>query len=278
MTRGSDSKVQSVDRALSLLLTLGRGQGGLRLTDLSRATGLSMTTVHRLLTTLEMREFVHFSAASNQWHVGSAAFAVGSAFEHHSNFAPSVYPHLRKLRDLTKETANLGLVEDGEIMVLGQAAGREISRSITPMGGRAPMYASAMGKSILASYSLSDLHDLLTRHPPVRLTGKTKTQEQLLVDLMQTESRGYSVDDEENTSGVRCVAAPLRNGQRETIGAISVSGTKARLCDARIEQIGDLVAQAASQLSALLAQKSIPAWNGVVRALSPCLHRKHSQS
>ena len=74
-------RVQSVDRALTLLEVLGEDDSGQRLTDLARRTGLSLTTVHRLLTTLEQRQFVQFSLRDNLWHVGRQAYAVGSAFE-----------------------------------------------------------------------------------------------------------------------------------------------------------------------------------------------------
>jgi len=55
-----DSGVQSVDRALSIIETLAEDDGGYRLSDLAIRTGLSTSTVHRLLGTLENRRFVQF--------------------------------------------------------------------------------------------------------------------------------------------------------------------------------------------------------------------------
>jgi hypothetical protein len=48
-----DQVVQSVDRALSIVETLAEDDDGCRLTDLAVRTGLSASTVHRLLVTLQ---------------------------------------------------------------------------------------------------------------------------------------------------------------------------------------------------------------------------------
>src|SRR3982074_1721803 len=75
-----DGGVQSVDRALLILETLAEDDEGYRLSDLSVRTGLSTSTVHRLLATLEKRRFVQFDRYESKWHVGAQSFAVGATF------------------------------------------------------------------------------------------------------------------------------------------------------------------------------------------------------
>src|SRR6476619_7847290 len=75
-----DGGVQSVDRALLIIETLAEDDEGYRLTDLAVRTGLSPSTVHRLLTTLENRRFVQFDRTESKWHVGAQSFAVGATF------------------------------------------------------------------------------------------------------------------------------------------------------------------------------------------------------
>jgi IclR family acetate operon transcriptional repressor len=73
-----DGGVQSVDRALSIIETLAEDDEGYRLSDLAVRTGLSTSTVHRLLATLEKRRFVQFDRYESKWHVGAQSFAVES--------------------------------------------------------------------------------------------------------------------------------------------------------------------------------------------------------
>ncbi|WP_417580661.1 helix-turn-helix domain-containing protein [Pelagibacterium sp.] len=60
---------------MAILEVLGQDEEGSRLTDLARRTGLSVSTVHRLLTTLEQRRFVQFDRSDGMW--GEARFRLG---------------------------------------------------------------------------------------------------------------------------------------------------------------------------------------------------------
>ncbi|HLW91754.1 MAG TPA: IclR family transcriptional regulator [Roseiarcus sp.] len=245
--------VQSVDRAMALLDVLGEDEEGYRLRDLSIRTGLSPSTVHRLLTTLERRRFVEFDQTEGAWHVGRQAFAIGSAFVRRRNFVAPALPFLKRLRDLTHETANLGVADDGEVVVLTQVESREIMRAITRVGGRAPMVTSGLGKAILATYSDEDVAAIIRRHGMKRLTPKSVTRAGDLRDVLEQARRdGYALDDEEYLAGLRCVAAVVYNDQAEAMAAISVSGLASRVPSERLPQLGRLVSEVAQELTVAL--------------------------
>lgn len=245
--------VQSVDRAMLLLEALGEDEEGYRLTDLAIRTGLSPSTAHRLLTTLEKRRFVEFNPSDNMWHVGRQAFAIGSAFVRRRNFVAPALPFLRRLRDLTHETANLGIVEEGEVVVLTQVESREIMRAITRVGGRAPMVTSGIGKAILATYPDQDVVAIIQRHGMRRLTPKSMVRAGELRDALDIVRRdGYAVDDQEFLTGLRCVAAVVYNDQAEALAAISVSGLASRVAPERVPELGRLVRETARDLSLAL--------------------------
>jgi IclR family acetate operon transcriptional repressor len=257
-TQSGRGGVQSVERALRLLEILGEDAEGYRLTDLAGRSGLSLSTVHRLLTTLEARHFVQFDPTDGMWHVGRQAFAVGASFVTQRNFVGPALPFLKRLRDLTHETANLGIAEAGEMVVLTQVESREIMRAITRVGGRVPMVSSGMGKAILSTYRPEQVAAIISRFGMKRLTPGTLTRaSDLTRELKQARSRGYAVDDEEYVQGLRCVAAVVRNQMGEALCAISVSGLAVRLTSDRIPQIGQLVAETAHALTAALGGQSV---------------------
>jgi IclR family transcriptional regulator, acetate operon repressor len=245
--------VQSVDRAMALLEALGEDEEGYRLTDLAIRTGLSISTAHRLLTTLEQRKFVEFDQSENMWHVGRQSFSVGAAFVRRRNFVAPALPFLRRLRDLTRETANMGVADDGEVVVLTQVESREIMRAITRVGRRAPMVASGLGKAILATYSDDEVAAIIKRHGMPRLTPRSVVRAgELRGALDKVRADGYAVDDEEFLSGLRCVASVVYNDQGEAMAAISVSGLAARVPADRLAELGQLVSQTARELTAAL--------------------------
>src|SRR6202022_196742 len=147
-----DGGVQSVDRALLIIETLAEDDEGYRLSDLAVRTGLSTSTVHRLLTTLEKRRFVQFDRDESMWHIGAQSFAVGSTFVRRRHFVTQALPYLPKLRDQPREPANLAVVDDGEMIVLTRVESREITRSVTKVGGRVPMVVSGLGTALLSTF------------------------------------------------------------------------------------------------------------------------------
>jgi len=248
-----DGGVQSVDRALSILETLAEDDQGYRLSDLAVRTGLSTSTVHRLLATLESRRFVQFNRADSKWHVGARAFTVGATFARRRNFSAQAVPYLRKLRDLTRETANLAVVDDEFIIVLTRMESREIMRSLTKVGGRVAMVASGVGKAVLATYSNEEVSAVIQHHGMPRLTEKSIVRPSDLFKELETIRRqGYAVDDEEACMGLRCIAAVVYNDCAEPLAAISVSGMTGRLTDDRLPQLGQIVREVAAELTLAL--------------------------
>lgn len=250
---GRDGGVQSVDRALTLIETLAEDDEGYRLTDLAVRTGLSTSTVHRLLTTLEKRRFVQFDRSEAKWHIGVRSFSVGSTFARRRNFVAHAMPYLRKLRDQTRETANLAVVDDETIIVLTRVESREIMRSLTKVGGRVAMVASGVGKAVLATYSDEDVSAIIHRQGMPRLTEKSIVRPGELFKALQTiRQQGYAVDDEEARIGLRCVAAVVYNDCSEPLATISVSGMTSRVTDERLPVIGNIVRDVAAELTVAL--------------------------
>ncbi|WP_257169100.1 IclR family transcriptional regulator C-terminal domain-containing protein [Bradyrhizobium sp. SRS-191] len=248
-----DGGVQSVGRALQILEILAEDDEGYRLSDLAVRAGLSTSTVHRLLTTLEKRRFVQFDRMESKWHVGAQSFAVGATFTRRRNFVALAIPYLRRLRDQSRETANLAVVDDESLMVLLRLDSREIMRSLTKVGGRLAMVASGMGKAVLATYSDDDVNAIIHRQGMPRLTEKSIIRASDLFRELETIRRqGYAVDDEEARLGLRCIAAVVHDSCREPLAAISISGLASRLTEERVPVVGGMVRDIAAELTAAL--------------------------
>lgn len=244
------ANVQSVDRALNLLEHIADHSGGVRLSELARKVGLPVSTVHRLLTTLEARRFVQMDRFSGGWAIGERAYTTGSAFAHFENLIIPARPYLQKLRDLTHETANLGYVLNGETITLAQVESREIMRAISAPGGRVPILNSGMGKAIVA-YWPDEAIDTLIKQSGIRpLTSKSlRSRDAIFEDLRQTRERGYAVDDEEYVIGMRCVAAAVWLPSGERSSALSISGLAARVTKEKLEPVAKQVCNMAQELS-----------------------------
>lgn len=243
--------VQSLDRAIDVLELLGRSNG-LSLSEVAEELGQSAATVYRVLITCETRGLTELNKGDQTWHIGASAFRLGTAFLRRSSVVERARPFMHRLVEDTGETANLGVEREGQVLFLSQVETQETIRAFFPPGTRSPMHASGIGKALLSLYPEDRLARVL-RNERESFTRKTITSEQSLRrDLDRIRDRGYALDDEEKTEGMRCIAAAIRDVHGEPVAGISISGPSHRIELHKVSQIGALVSEAANALSAAL--------------------------
>ena len=131
-------------------------------------------------------------------------------------------------------------------MFISQVESHAPMRAFFRPGRRGPIHASGIGKAILSTWDNAGIERLLTPRPLARFTEKTRdTLPKLLTDIETIRTRGWSIDDEEHTLGMRCLAAPIFNEYGEAIAGISVSGPAVRLLDETLTALGPVVKAAA---------------------------------
>lgn len=242
-------QVQSLDRALSILERLAEADG-MTLTDLAQSVGLAPSTTHRLLTTLQQRRFADFDEEYGVWVIGVGAFNVGNAFLRNRRIVTLGRPVMRRLMEDVGETVNLAVEDQNELVYVTQFESHAPMRAFFRPGRRAPMHASAVGKAMLAEMDDAALTELLHRKGMPRFTEKTIVDPAALRrELARTRERGWGVDDEEHTVGMRCVAATIHNEHGEVIAGVSVSGPSVRVTETRLGELGARVVQAADEIS-----------------------------
>ncbi len=248
---GGPGLVQSLARGLSLLDSLAESPDGVSLSDLCQQVGLSISTAHRLLTTLEQQGYVRCHPGSRSWSIGVQAFIVGSAFIKARDLVEIARPRMRSLMEQSGETVNFAVIDGGEAVFLAQVQCRQMMRALAPPGVRVPLHCSGLGKALLAALPEAEVGSILRRHGLPRLTPRTLTTvARLRTELQRIRERGYALDDEEHSIGLRCVAAAVSDEHGEPAGAVSLSGPAVRLPDERIASLGTLVRETAEAISA----------------------------
>jgi IclR family acetate operon transcriptional repressor len=239
----AEGGVQSIMRALSILDRLADDDEGLTLTELARSVGLPPSSAHRILTTLQRHRFVRFEPATMSWLVGVQAFVVGNAFARSRDIVALAVPHMRRLMTKTGETANFFMLDGEEVICMAQVQSQQTVRAISRPGGGVEMHRSAAGKVILAHMTEVDVIAIVERNGLPRYTEHTiVTQEGLLQELARIRQRGFSIDNEEFSLGLRCIAAPIFDESGTVQAAISLAGPAARILENRIDALGELVA------------------------------------
>jgi IclR family transcriptional regulator, acetate operon repressor len=241
--------VQALDRALDLMEQLARHPGR-TLSELAEDSGLPVATVFRALVTLQCHAMVEVEEPGQFWHIGPGAFRVGTAFLRRTKVVERAQGPMEALMRDTNETANLGIEVQGEVLFLAQVETSQVIRAFFPPGTKGPMHSSGIGKALLAWFSAQKVDDIVARHGLAKFTTLTLTSAGLLQrDLARTRDRGYAVDDQERTDGMRCIAAPIFGTNGTPVAGLSVSGPAFRLALSDATKIGRRVQQAADQVT-----------------------------
>ncbi|WP_157019661.1 HTH-type transcriptional regulator BhcR [Mesorhizobium xinjiangense] len=241
--------IQSLDRAMEVLKVAAAGNG-MSLTEIAEASSQSPSTAYRILITLQKHGMVEFDEAGQLWHVGLEAFRIGSTFLGRTRIVERSRAVMQRIMAETGETANLAIVDGGEVIFVSQVETHEPIRAFFRPGTRGPIHASGIGKALLAYFAPARIDQTLGERPFDRYTESTIVDRQALIDeLRRIRQRGWAIDNEERTPGMRCIAAPIFNQFGEAIAGISLSGPAVRVTPARDAQFGRLVAAAAEEVT-----------------------------
>jgi IclR family acetate operon transcriptional repressor len=247
----SGGEVQSLDRAIALLEVLALSDG-MTLSEVARRAELPTSTVHRLLTTLERRGLVGHEPASGHWMVGLGLFRIGSTYLRIRKLPEIARTQIRELSHAVDETVNLSLIDGPQLICVAQMESHAAVRAFFRIGGNLPIHASGGGKAILAAMSAEARRAWLGNDQLQRFTEHTHVSRRALqTELTTITERGFSIDDEEHTPGMRCVAAAVLDEWREPVGAISISAPTVRMPPERITDLGARVREAARRLTML---------------------------
>ena len=246
-------RVKSLQRALDVLEFLSEaGRDGFTLSEVVRSVGGSKGNVYSILQTWTDRGFVRDfgDGHGRRYAIGPKTLQIAEAFRTDSSLTEVVMPVLRKLTEVTGLASRLAVLDDGFAVALSKVDAPGPIQFAPYLGRREYPHCSAVGKAMLASLERSKVVEIIKKIGMPKRTDKTMTDmEYLLDEIEEIKSRGYAFDDEEDTEGVFCVGAPIRNSNGSAIGAISVSGLKANKTIDDMHEIGRIVLKHAGEVS-----------------------------
>jgi len=249
-------KVQSLDRAFDILELLSREQHGLTLTEIGNCLDLHKSTVYRLLQALKQRGYIEKSARGN-YRLGMEFIELSSWYLNNLELKTEAQPVLRELSSLSGNTAFLATLQESEVVYIDKMETFNSLRKYSIIGQRAPLYCTALGKSMLTGKTGDQIRRLYQDVDMKAFTAKTiTTLDDLVEEIATTRRRGWSLDDEEYEEGLRCIGAPIRDYRAEVIAAVSTSGYTSVITRERVEEIAAYVVKAARDISQCMGYRS----------------------
>jgi len=220
------------------------------LSALARRLHLPKSTVHNLLRTLQSFDLVQQDPERRAYRLGPRALEMGLTFSQSSEVLAQARPVLRRVAQLTRETVKLGIISNDQVLIVAAVESTHQLHTRGDTGTRWPLHSTSIGKAILSALSPDECERVVRSRGMPQITSHTLTSwRQLSRELDAIRARGYATDFEENEPGVCCVAAPIVDGLRGSVAAISVSGPRVRLEEDGVGELATQVLAAARSIS-----------------------------
>jgi DNA-binding IclR family transcriptional regulator len=249
------SMVLSVAHGLAILDLYLEPAQVIGIGEMALALGVHRSTTSRLAATLSARGYLEPAGSAGHYRLGSRVLELGALASRGLDVRAVAVEALRPIVDQVGETAHIGALDGREAITIAVVDGWHSVRLHAIVGKRSPAHCSSLGKALLLGLDDKQIRSLYPS--PESFVAPTSRSIRSLEDLQQelarTQARGYSLDDEELETGLRCVGAPIFDRFGSVVLAISVSGPASRFTDDAIAPLAVQLQEVAGAISRRIA-------------------------
>lgn len=210
---------------MSILEAFDQSHTKLGITEISKRTNLSKSTVFRLIHTLRALGFIIPSAEPNKYALGPKVLNLGYAVLSSLELREVAYPYLLELSQQVKETVNLAVLDQWQLVYVERIKTQQIVNINLYVGSRLELYNTSMGRILAAFQSEEWLSEYM------RYLEKIAGAESYLMDdakkmrkiLEEVRLRDFAINNEDLAPGLRSVAVPVRNREGKVVGAVNIA-------------------------------------------------------
>lgn len=244
-----ETKVSAVGKALSILDCFSISRPELSLAQISAELGIPKSTALNQIRTLEDRGFLYRVANTANYRLGYKIMQLNYCVHASLPIVQYALPIMEELKNQTRCNVYLTSHIDGRVFYLECMYYNRRTIAYSDSGKTLPMHCTSCGKAMLSYMPEPQVQAVIDRWGLPEVTANTITdQAAFMRELEACRRRGYAVDNEEESVGVRCVAAAVRSSKGEVAGALSLSGPAVSMNESDIDSCAALVINAAAEL------------------------------
>lgn len=226
MAPSPDGGRSVTSRSLAVLAAFDVRHSRLSLSEISRRSGLSLTTTHRLVGELAAWEALE-RQGDGRYVIGRRIWELGLLAPVQHELRSVARPFLQDLYDATRENAHLAVLDDTDALYVEHLSGRTSVPVLSTAGSRLPLHATGVGKVLLA-HAPEDLQETVLGRLRTITPHTVVDPARLRRELAEVRRRGYATTAEEMSLRTFSVAAPVMDVEGTVVAAIGLVTTTAR--------------------------------------------------
>ena len=247
---------QSTEKAFAVLEFLVAQRHPLKLLEIAKQMGMNASTVSRYISALVNCGYVEQDESNLRYSATTKICELANKLMSTFQLVPFAHPYVQRLSEYFSETACLVVERNSAALYVDIVVSASKSLiNVQRVGNSAPLYCTAAGKMFLSQYSEEQFDRYISTHKLAGLTENTiAARDKLLEEVRRIRETGYSIDNEEIESGLRCVSVPVRDRNGFILACLSITGPAARLTAETVEEKKDWMLKLSGELSERLVQ------------------------
>ncbi len=233
--------LSSVTTAIRLLKAFSADDPELGISELSKRLGIAKSTVHRLASTLLADRLLEQNPDTNRYRLGIALFELGSLVRARMDVIAEAKSILTDLRTELEENVRLAVLDQDQVVYVHDFESPHPVRIRSWSGLSRPAVSTAEGIALLADAPEALIEKVLD--------GAGEQASGVRQRIREARRRGYAIDDLDNDTGTRCVAAPIRGADARVLGAIGIAGPRTRFRKSMFPTLSARALDAAHEVS-----------------------------
>lgn len=242
--------VKSADRTILILEAVARRNEGVTHGDLSEMLRIPKSSLSSLLANLQNRDYLSLDKKNKHYTLGPKILFLAGRYLSSTDIVQLGRPVIDKLMTQTEESAGLAIKKGNEIFtVYNKNSPLPIIRSLQ-IGDRAPIYATAAGRVILAYLPDAEIDHYLATADMKPITPATITEpDRIWLEIKAIRNLGVAYCREEFHEGSTAMAAPVFDMHGMPIASIHVVAPSTRFNARKEKIIADALRRSTKELS-----------------------------
>ncbi|MGB3408438.1 MAG: IclR family transcriptional regulator C-terminal domain-containing protein [Jannaschia sp.] len=215
--------VEALAKGIAIIECFDADHPDMTLSDVARRAGLTPAAARRSLITLSALGYI--GQRDKRFHLTPKVMTLGAGFFSSTRLDEILQPAVRDIVTHFGDASSVGTLSGDDVIYVAHHSVQRARRATANIGARYPVYATSMGRVLLAGRPDAEIDAYLARYAPERLTSKTCTNPKALrAEIMVARRNGYATTVDQLDYGITALAVPIRDAAGRTVAALNTSG------------------------------------------------------
>ncbi len=219
-----NESLSSIKKSITILDLISTPPCEYTVAEISKRTGIHLSTVYRTIEQLEEEGMVAISNETKKYRIGPHAYRIGNSYIYRNNYMQSLEELVHEISEKVKESVGMAIFDQGNIVSIIESEIKQPMKLNDIPGKYFPVNKGTYGKCIMAFLPEEYIEEYLNTHTFEKTLPATITEkDELLAEYEKIRRQGYCNSVEESRINVAATGIPLFDHKGKIWGSLGIA-------------------------------------------------------